>query len=138
MLSPSTFLNLAKSLNVSSFSKMQDTKHSIFTENIDYIHKSFLIAHPPLGQRVGEEFEGLLIMPMLLEKEIGKCVSFHAFRHIAEAVAESEVDIFTPFKTQSVTMPCTVLMFLFYIFFLFHQFNGSNVLRSNVLTRKSR
>lgn len=71
MLSPSTFLNLAKSLNVSSFSKMQDTKHSIFTENIDYIHKSFLIAHPPLGQRVGEEFEGLLIMPMLLEKEIG-------------------------------------------------------------------
>lgn len=115
MLSPSTFLSLAKSLIVSNFSKMQDTKHSIFTENIDYIHKSFLVAHPPLGQRVGKALEGLLIMPMLLEKEISKGAS----RHIIEAVAESEVDIFTPSKTQSVTMPCTVLMFLFYHLFSF-------------------
>ena len=89
MLSPSTFLNLTKSLFLLGFNKMQDAKCSMFTElfkNTDYIHKSFLVAHPLLGQRVGKEFEGLLItiISMLLEQEIGKYASYHASRPIVE------------------------------------------------------
>lgn len=64
MLSLNTFLNLAKSLILLGFNKIQHTECSIFTrlfKDTNYIHKSFLVAHPLLGQRVGDKFEGLPI-----------------------------------------------------------------------------
>jgi len=95
MLSLSTFINLAKSLILLGFNKMQDTKCSVFTElfkNTDYIHKSFLVAQQLSGQRVGEEFESLLItiISMPLEQATGKHASYHASWHVVEEAGGRE------------------------------------------------
>lgn len=63
-----------------------------FLKNTDYIHKGFLVAHPLLGERVGEELEGLpfAVISMLLAdylkgKETGKRASSRASRYTVEA-----------------------------------------------------
>lgn len=113
MLSLIAFLNLAKSLNLLGFKEIQDTKCSLFTGHFKttvYSHRSFLVAHPLLGQRVEEQFEGLTIpilsMPLaghLKGKETGR----NAFSMLPgtswkKLVAESDTGIFTPSKKRTI------------------------------------
>lgn len=100
MLSLITFSNLAKTLIRLGIKEMQDTKCLLFTGHFKtrvYSHRSFLVAHPLLGQRVEEQFAGLptpiLSMPLaghLKGKETGKECIFHASRHIMEGAGGRE------------------------------------------------
>lgn len=103
MLSLIAFLNLAKSLILLGFKEIQDTKCSLFTGHFKttlYSHRSFLVAHPLLGQRVEEQFEGLAIpilsMPLaghLKGKEIGRnafpCFQAHHGRNWWQRVTQA-------------------------------------------------
>lgn len=107
MLSLITFSNLAKILILLGFKEMQDTKCSLFTGHFKttvYSHKSFLVAHPLLGQRVEQQFKGLATpifsMPLAGHHK-GKETSRNAFSMLPgtswkELVAESDTGIFTP------------------------------------------
>lgn len=155
---------MAQSLSLLGFNKMQDTKHSIFTEllkNTDYIHKSFLAAHQLLDQRARQEFEGLpitiisiLLAGCLKGKETGKCTSSHPSLHIMEETDSREQRQRFHFSQEHTTIQVTICHYALHSYnchlkqkptnqTTFRSFpsthcNSGNVLRSNALTTKTK